>query len=201
MSCMKPTIPRARFDAFSDAVFAIAMTIMILELKVPALHGDPTNSEVMTALVAQIPVFAAYVASFAILAQLWISHSTLTKNTEEVPAPAAQFNMLFLFFVCLIPFPMALLSEFGFVSAVIIPYALLLAAASTTLGVVRASFLSHDEKVSKQRRELQRRRILVCFLVSLLGVLLTLFGQVSEWLSVLALVFVGCASLAYRFIK
>lgn len=197
---MKPSIPRTRFDAFSDAVFAIAITIMVLELKVPSFHGDVTNDDVVMALSSQIPVFIAYLASFSILTQLWISHSTLTKETEEITVRSAQLNLLLLFFVCLIPFPMALLGEFGFKPAVIVPYVIVLAAASTSLGVLRASFLS-QERASEQRKRVQRNRIYACLLISLCGVVLAFLGQISQWISVAALIIVGLASLSYRVIR
>ncbi len=176
------------------------MTIMVLELKVPLAPASPDGHEMVRLLFDQLSVFISYAASFLILAQLWMSHSTLTKNIEHIPSRTAQLNFLFLFFVCLVPFPTALLGEFGLRTGVIVLYAIILSCAATALGFVRLSVLTY-ESARKERLQLQRRRIVICLFVSLFGIAIALLGQISEWFLILSLMFVGGSSLAYRFIK
>ena len=83
---MKQTVfSTARLKSLSDGVFAIAMTLLILDLKLPPL-GLTTDRGVFTAdLVAQIPRFISWILSFAILCRLWIiNHGLLQYRNDEI---------------------------------------------------------------------------------------------------------------------
>jgi uncharacterized membrane protein len=94
-------------EAFSDGVFAIAITLLVLDLAVPE-----TGSGVGHALLDQWPLYTAYLVSFASVGAVWIAHSTITNHLERVDSVLLRLNLLLLFFVSVLPFPTKMLAEF-----------------------------------------------------------------------------------------
>jgi uncharacterized membrane protein len=95
---------KGRLEAFSDAVIAIIITIMVLELKVP--HGE--NWEALRPLV---PVFLSYVLSFIYLGIYWNNHHHLLQATRYVNGYILWANMHLLFWLSLIPFATGWMGE------------------------------------------------------------------------------------------
>lgn len=86
-----------RLEAFSDGVIAIILTIMVLELKVPA-SADPRT------LLHEWPIFVSYVISYFYIAVYWINHHHLFHRVKRVDLPILWANIALLFFMSLIPF-------------------------------------------------------------------------------------------------
>lgn len=95
---------------FTDAVFAIAMTLLVLELKPPVAE---TSGELMAALHAMTGHFIAFTMSFALAGVFWIAHMNTLRRLEHFDWPTVWANLVFLFAVTLIPFSSALLGEAG----------------------------------------------------------------------------------------
>jgi uncharacterized membrane protein len=93
-----------RLEAFSDGVIAIIITIMVLELKVPA-------SAAPGALVGLWPVFLSYLLSFLVIAIYWVNHHGLFHLCRYVTTTVLWSNMAFLFCISLIPFATAYMGE------------------------------------------------------------------------------------------
>ena len=92
----------ARLEAFSDGVFAVAITLLALSLVVPGPgHGAESLGD---KFVDAWPSFAGYVVSFLTIGIIWVNHHTLFKNFVGVDRPALFINLLLLFFVVAIPF-------------------------------------------------------------------------------------------------
>ena len=87
----------SRLEAFSDGVIAVIITIMVLELKVPPQNG-------MAGLRAILPILSVYTLSFAFTAIYWINHHHLVRRIEEVNPRILYANLIFLFFLSLLPF-------------------------------------------------------------------------------------------------
>lgn len=96
-----------RIEAFSDGVLAIAITIMVLELKAP-------EAEDFSALARLWPTFLAYVLSFLYVAIYWVNHHRLFSHAIRVTNGLLWSNMALLFFLSLIPFTTAYLGEHHF---------------------------------------------------------------------------------------
>jgi len=73
-----------RLEAFSDGVFAIAITILVLEIKVPLLEHDATPGELAQALWAAWPTYAAFITSFASVLIIWINHHGIFQKVDHV---------------------------------------------------------------------------------------------------------------------
>lgn len=98
-------LPKGRLDAFADGVFAIVITLLVLDLSIPAVQEN-----LVTSLVRQWPVFLAYVISFAFVGSVWISHSSITALIKQETPFSYRLTLLMLFFVSLIPFTTKLMS-------------------------------------------------------------------------------------------
>lgn len=95
---------KTRLEAFSDAVIAIIMTVMVLELKVP--HGADLES-----LRPLVPVFLAYILSFVYLGIYWNNHHHMLQATRSVTGKVLWANLLLLFWLSLVPFATAWMGE------------------------------------------------------------------------------------------
>jgi len=93
------SLPLDRFTAFSDGVFAIAITLLVLEISVP--HGAV---RVLPALREQWTEFLGYYISFAFIGGIWITHAGVTRFLKRGDAAAYALNLLLLLFVGLMPF-------------------------------------------------------------------------------------------------
>jgi uncharacterized membrane protein len=100
-----------RTEAFSDGVLAIAVTLLVLDLRVPmrgALHGE----SLATVLKEDWPAYAAYVTSFLVIGIIWVNHHTVFELIGRVDRLTLFLNLLLLMAVVAIPFTTALISEY-----------------------------------------------------------------------------------------
>jgi uncharacterized membrane protein len=96
-----------RVEAFSDGVFAIAITLLILEIHVPEESGH----ELTEALLHQWPSYCAYVVSFLVIGVMWVNHHALFGHLATVDRTLVFLNLLLLMVVAALPWPTALLAE------------------------------------------------------------------------------------------
>lgn len=113
---------------FSDAVFAIVITLLVLEIKVPHVEGH-TEGGVLYALLNLLPKFIGFVMSFFIVGVMWIEHHRIFRFIERYDAGLLWRNLFFLLSVSFVPFPTALFSEYFWSRAAFVLYA-------ATFGVV-----------------------------------------------------------------
>jgi len=95
-----------RLNGLSDGIFAIVMTLLAIELKVPLLEiHNPTSYQLLEALGHTIPVFVSFVLSFALLFTYWRSHHFLTSvYAKTLSVGLANYNAAFFLFITVIPF-------------------------------------------------------------------------------------------------
>jgi len=105
------TLSKTRLEALSDGVFAIAMTLLVLELKIPELDRHAPLREVMHALVSLAPAVLSFVITFVLSGAFWYMHHVTLHSTKHVTRPIASINILFLMFVSLLPFSTGLLGR------------------------------------------------------------------------------------------
>lgn len=95
---------KGRLEAFSDGVFAIIITIMVLEMKVP--HGED-----LAALAPLLPVFLSYVLSFVYVGIYWNNHHHMLQASCRVTGPVLWANLHLLFWLSLFPFATGWMGE------------------------------------------------------------------------------------------
>ena len=101
----------SRIHGISDGVFAIAMTLLVLDIKVPQLTGAGSGDLFKDALLEEAPSVIAWLISFALLCRLWITQHALLEGGNRRSRAFVGMNFAFLGIVSFIPFPTALMSE------------------------------------------------------------------------------------------
>jgi len=101
-----------RIEAFSDGVFAIIVTLLVLELKVPALKDHGSVSELSHQLVELMPKFLSWLISFIIVRKFWLNHHYVLGLARHADYAMVWLNSLFLLSQSFIPFPTALVGEY-----------------------------------------------------------------------------------------
>jgi TMEM175 potassium channel family protein len=108
---------------FSDAVFAIAITLLVLNLKVPHLTGRDVNHRLLDALGHDSGLLAGFVISFYVIARYWMSHHRLSILLRRVDTPFIVLNLVFLAFIVFVPFPTEVLGVYGGTTTAVVFYA------------------------------------------------------------------------------
>ena len=125
-----------RLEAFSDAVIAILMTIMVLELRIP--HGSD-----LAALSPLVGVFLTYILSFIYLAIYWNNHHHMLQATESVNGKVLWANMHLLFWLSLIPFATGWMGENHFAPLPTAVYGVVLLFAAIAYTILQTTIVNH----------------------------------------------------------
>jgi uncharacterized membrane protein len=138
-----------RLEAFTDAVLAIVITIMVLELKVPH-HAD------ISALTPLFPVFLSYVLSFVYLAIYWNNHHHMLNSTQRVTGAVLWANIHLLFWLSLFPFVTGWMGENNFSQIPTALYGLVLLMAAVAYRVLQQTIISSQGPESLLERAVGR---------------------------------------------
>jgi uncharacterized membrane protein len=106
-SARRPGLRTSRMEAFSDGVFAIAITLLVLEIAVP----DGAEDDLLGAVLDQWPSYLSYLVSFATIGAIWLKHTVITGYLSAANAVLVRLNLLVLLVVSFLPFPTRLLAE------------------------------------------------------------------------------------------
>ena len=113
----------ARVVGFSDGIFAVAITILVLAVAVPDLGSRPTDSALQQRLVALLPSILSFIISFTIVGLYWLSHHRLFQVVDHLDRKALYANLFFLLTICFIPFPAGVIGHYGQLRTAAIFYA------------------------------------------------------------------------------
>jgi uncharacterized membrane protein len=160
-----------RLEAFSDGVLAIVITLLILEIKVPAGHEGTLGS----ALAGQWPQYAAFLLSFLIVGIIWLNHHATINLLQRTDHTLQVLNLLLLLPVTVLPWPTALLAEYthegtpGDQRVAVLVYGLTSSAMAATFNVLWRYILRHPElhkpQVTTELLAVRNRRYNVGLLV------------------------------------
>lgn len=128
-----------RLEAFSDAVIAILITVMVLELKIP--HGTGIH-----ALRPLLPIGLTYVLSFAFLGIYWNNHHHLLQATQRVDGKVLWANLLLLFCLSLIPVATGWMGENGFTPLPTAAYGIVLVADGVAYYILERAIVAYREE-------------------------------------------------------
>lgn len=102
-----------RMVLFSDAVFAIAITLLVIEIKIPELHGEHiTDKALLGELKHLIPKFLGFIISFMLIGIYWTVHHRMFGYVTNYTPKLLRLNLLFLFFIALMPFSTGFYGEY-----------------------------------------------------------------------------------------
>jgi hypothetical protein len=175
-----------RLVFFSDAVFAIAITLLVIEIDVPAGEGD-----LLAALRELAPQLTSFLVSFAVIGTFWMGHHRMFRHIDAESPRLVQLNLLLLFCVAFLPFPTAMLGEHDGDRVAAVVYAISMAAT----GLASAGLWRHASRSGGGRllepglpaatvQYLARRSLVVpgVFLLSLPFALLGARAAEAVWL-------------------
>ena len=169
---MKPD----RLTAFTDGVFAIVITIMVLELHVPDGSG-------LAALRAEIPLFGAYVFSFVYVGIYWNNHHHMLQSAKRVGGGVLWANLFLLFWVSLFPFLIRWIGERGLTSVATAAFGVVLAMAAIGYLVLERALIAVEGDSSEIARAVGGKfKEWISLLIYTIGIASAFF--VSPYLSV-----------------
>jgi uncharacterized membrane protein len=176
----------ARLEAFCDGVFAIALTLLIIDVKLPATEHVGSTNELWRAIGQLAPAALAFLLSFVIILITWVNHHGMLMLVDKSSAQFIYANGFLLLGVVLIPFPTSLVGEYlpsGFAGPAVALYNAVLA----VLGVgwilmVNAAVsgrLARDAAAEKEMRDGRRNGYFAVFFYAALAVLALWFPLAS----------------------
>ncbi len=127
------TFPKSRIDALTDGIFAFAMTLLIIEVRLPPELSIRNSAELIGQLRSLWPEYLAYMISFFVLAALWRADAEL-RRLEQVSEGIVRLSIFYLFFITSVPFSTSLVGHYGDLPPAVWLYAAnLIAVASLSL--------------------------------------------------------------------
>jgi uncharacterized membrane protein len=177
----------ARLDTLADGIFAIVMTLLVLELRVPEIAGTFSNNILWEALWELGPSFMTYFLSFAVLFTYWRAHHYLMgMYAKTVDLTLMNINALFFMFAALIPFTTNLLGLYSTTSLAIAAYGLNIIFLGLTLWWMRRHVLFTDHVESIDVDEIALRhgavRTLLPPLFAAIAILVSLWSPYGSLL-------------------
>lgn len=104
-------LEKNRVEAFSDGVFAIILTLLVLELRVPEVPDHSSLSAYVTAMAPLLPKFIGFLLTFIMIAMHWVSHHFFFHHLRHARLGLVWLNNLLLLWLCFLPFPTALFGD------------------------------------------------------------------------------------------
>ena len=163
MADPKTDTPNARLLAFSDGVIAVAITLLILEIRLPDDFGAFSDAQLWSALLALWPRLLAFLISFAVIGVYWLNHHRKFDLIVATDAGLKWLNLLFLLTVCVVPFTTSLIARnAGFVGTAV--YASVMMACGLSLALLWA-YADAKGMIAPDCSRGTRRRVLVASLL------------------------------------
>jgi uncharacterized membrane protein len=186
---------KQRLEAFTDGVYAIVITLLVLDIRIP----DVRPEDLGPALVRMLPQFFTYILSFFVIALYWFSHHRVAQQVRHVDGPFVWLNMVWLLFVTIMPFPTALLGRYPLRPLPIAIYGIDLVLANVTGFVILGYMKSHPELCfTTIDSKMLGRQVPVYAVTNGVYLLAIASGWIFPWLSY-ALYAVVLVGLAIRF--
>ncbi len=176
------SVDTTRTEALSDGVFAIATTLLVLNLTVPNVPGRGSETELSRAVVGLLPDLLSYVLSFLVVAGFWMAHRAIFRHITHVNRPLTWLNNLFLMIIAFLPFSTGLFDRYTGEELAIVVYVGTLVLARLALTGIWWYASAHESllggTVSEKHVRFHRLRGLIIPLVFLLSIPIT-FASVT----------------------
>jgi uncharacterized membrane protein len=181
---------KSRIAALVDGIFAVAMTLLVLDLKLPEGVKMSDDAEVWRQLLELTGRFSTYTLSFIVLGTFWIGHHSLFHFVRKVNRGLLWLNLLFLLFITLLPFSTNLLSGHAHLQIPIVVYGINLLLISLT-SLLQLSYLAHHPVLSHDQLTPSwianvRRRTLIPVVIVVASIALSFykpnFAMSAYWL-------------------
>ncbi len=186
---------QARLDQLADGIFAIVMTILVFEIRIPNFTGMTSEQTLLKSLLDLSPIFLSYLLSFSLLFTYWRSHhfieSILAKNIDKY---FLNINAVFFFFVGLVPFSSHLLGKYSYLKTAIIFFAVNVIFIGITLFKMRQYVILSEtiENATTTKTENERANMHILFPVgaAIIAILISFYStNIAILLFTLAILF------------
>jgi len=175
-----------RAIAFSDAIFAFAITLLAFSIKVPDVPPNMGPMQLVAWLATLVPAILIYALSFWVIANFWLAHHHMFEHVRRLDDKLIWLNLAFLFVVSLLPFPTAVLVDYGDTA----PAPILYAASMALSGLLLLRIWLHaaknrhlEENISPQDIRRQTMHSLATSGIFLLSIPIALFSPFLAELS------------------
>ena len=147
---------KSRTESFSDGVFAIVMTLLVFDIKVPTAIGHVTNGQLWGMLLTLSPLIVSYALSFLVLAVFWINHNFLFHSfMKELDRKLNLMNLIYLLFLVFVPFSANLFGTYPYSQPAALIYGLNILAVI----VMSATMVRYLYKHPHMRHEIPSRLV------------------------------------------
>ena len=179
---------KTRLEAFSDGMFAIILTILVLELHVPELENS-SFAAFSAGIIELAPKFFAFLFSFFIIAIFWVNHHAIIHHVHKVDTKLLWLNMGLLFFSSLFPFITAFIGDYMMNPYVVALYPLNMAFSSVMINALwKHAFVDTDlapNHMTDEEKQARMKRDRMALMINLASVALT-FVWVPITLTIMA---------------
>lgn len=175
-------MPLNRIEALSDGMFAIIMTLLVIEIKPPDIHAAPQVAEALRhSLFDLLPKIIAYAISFITLAIFWVSHHQHFNTLKHADRGLLWINNLLLLFLAFVPFPTAVLGEYPAQPLAVLLYGAVLCLCALVMALLRRYTLA-----ARLHRDVPETALKAALVKGAVGSVLYLLGMGVGWFSPLA---------------
>jgi TMEM175 potassium channel family protein len=190
-------VSRGRLEALSDGVFAIVVTLLVLEIKVPHIAAHDSLSELAGVLWELAPKFVSWVISFVTVCVIWLNHHRLFKLMSQIDNGLFWWNANLLLWTSFIPFPTALMGDYPHNKLAVSFYGLVMFLMASGFVLMRWHMHRRDELVQDHvDRSLFRRGTLYSIVM---GPVAYAVGAGIAWVNEVA-AFICYAAIAAYFV-
>jgi uncharacterized membrane protein len=187
-------IGKQRIEALSDGLYAIALTLLVLELKLPSLGHGATNADLLHALRELMPKVLTWFLSFWVMAVLWLSQVRVYHLVHSLSRTMVRLELTQLACVSLMPFSTALIGEHGDLPAAAVIYAANMLAITLTGALRTRELLRHGEPLPAPVARTLRMRSYALPACATAAVVLGFFFPGWNMLAMLPMVFIPARS-------
>lgn len=142
---MKTTFSKSRVETFSDGIFAIIITLLVLEIKVPHIELHSSTADLTSSLLKLFPKFISWIISFFTVAVIWVNHHKLFMQFRQLDHGIFWYNALLLLWTSFIPFPTAVMGDYPGNLASVVLYGTVMALMALSFTLMRWHVLRNPE--------------------------------------------------------
>jgi len=170
-----------RVETFSDGIFAIIVTLLILEIKVPHIEDAGSSRELFNAIVILFPKFFSWVISFLTVCIVWVNHHRLFEMFKGINIVLFWMNVHLLLWVCFVPFPTALVGDYPQNPVAVAFYGVVMACASFAFIITRLYGLKNTELLKETTSLVKYKRAI--FFAIIFGPVFYLVAAGLAWVN------------------
>jgi len=166
-------LTKSRLEAFSDGVFGIVVTLLVLDIRLPEVGGETLALPLGDQLMALVPKVASWLLSFCMASIIWVNHHHFTHQLHHVDRQLLWLNCLLLLFVSFLAFPSAVLGAHPLDATALRLFGVAFLLASTAFLAMRHYALAaglYDENMETRLARAARRRSAVAVVLYLAGI-------------------------------